>query len=144
MLASLLRPWDVVTKRGNQEINENHFKPASPSGDDLIKMLEALANPHRLQIIALLTGRRVHVSQLAREAMISRPLLYMHLKRLENAGMVTSKMELSEDGKAMNYYEITPFALHLSPESIAEAVKTLTIKKTAGTASDVNNEGDNK
>ncbi|TEB11399.1 Helix-turn-helix domain protein [Pelotomaculum sp. FP] len=107
-------------------------------------MLEALANPHRLQIIALLTGRRVHVSQLAREAMISRPLLYMHLKRLENAGMVTSKMELSEDGKAMNYYEITPFALHLSPESIAEAVKTLTIKKTAGTASDVNNEGDNK
>jgi len=143
LLESLQRPGDVITERGNKEINENKFK--LPSGDDLIKMLEALANPHRLQIIALLTDRRIHVSQLAREAMISRPLLYMHLKRLENAGLVTSKMELSEDGKAMNYYEITPFALHLSPESIAEAVKTLTIKKTGGTASDVNSEkGDNK
>ncbi len=95
-------------------------------------MLEAMANPHRLRIIALLNGRRIHVSQLAREVMISRPLLYMHLKRLENAGLVTSKMELSEDGKAMNYYEITSFVLHLSPESIAEAVNTLSIKKPDG------------
>ncbi len=101
----------------------------SPVGDELIKILEAMANPHRLRIIALLAGRRIHVSQLAREVMISRPLLYMHLKRLENAGLVTSEMELSEDGKAMNYYEITPFVLQLSPESIVEAVKTLSIKR---------------
>lgn len=108
-------------------------------------MLEAMANPHRLKIIALLTGRRIHVSQLAREVMISRPLLYMHLKRLETAGLVTSKMELSEDGKAMNYYEVTPFVLHLSPERIAEAAKTLTVKKTGSTTSDaINEKGDNK
>ncbi len=44
--------------------------------------------------------------------------------------MVTSHMELSEDGKALNYYEIVPFALTLSPENIAEAVKTLTVKST--------------
>lgn len=117
----------------------------SPSGDVLIKVLEALANPHRLKIIALLAGRRIHVSQLAREVMISRPLLIMHLKRLENAGLVTGKMELSEDGKAMNFYEVTPFAFHLSPESIAEAANTLTVKKTEGAAAEVNNEkGDNK
>ena len=103
-------------------------------------MLEALANPHRLKIIALLAGRRIHVSQLAREVMISRPLLYMHLKRLENAGLVTSKMELSQDGKAMNYYEVIPFALHLSPENIAEAANTLTFKKPDGSDSNVNNE----
>ncbi len=114
----------------------------SPAGDDLIKVLEALANPHRLRIIALLAGKRIHVSQLAREVMISRPLLYMHLKRLENAGLVTSKMELSEDGKAMNYYEVTLFAFHLSPESIAEAVKTLTIKKTGATANVKDEKGD--
>lgn len=99
----------------------------------MVQILEAMANPHRLRIIALLAGRRIHVSQLAREVMISRPLLYMHLKRLENAGLVTSKMELSEDGKAMNYYEITPFVLQLSPESIVEAVKTLSIKRPDGT-----------
>jgi DNA-binding transcriptional ArsR family regulator len=111
----------------------------------LVQMLEALANPHRLQIIALLAGRRVHVSQLAREARISRPLLYMHLKRLETAGLVTSRMELSEDGKAMNFFEVTPFALHLDPEGIKEAVKTLTIKKSGSAAPDaINNREDNK
>ncbi len=96
--------------------------------------MEALANPHRLKIIALLAGRRIHVSQLAREMVISRPLLYMHLKRLESAGLVTSKMELSEDGKAMNFYELIPFAIVLSSETIGEAVKTLTVQKSAGTA----------
>lgn len=103
-------------------------KSAIPSGDELLTVLEALANPHRLKIIALLSGRRIHVSQLAREAMISRPLLYMHLKRLENAGLVTSKIELSEDGKAMNYYEVIPFTFELNSKSITEASKTLTVK----------------
>lgn len=106
------------------------LNPGLPPGDDLIGILEALANPYRLKIIALLTNRRIHVSQLAREVKISRPLLYMHLRRLENAGLVTSKLELSEDGKAMNYYEVAPFILHLSPENIAEAANTLTIKKS--------------
>lgn len=116
----------------------------SPSGNELLTILEALANPHRLRIIALLSGKRIHVSQLAREAMISRPLLYMHLKRLENAGLVTSKMELSEDGKAMNYYEVIPFALNLDSEIITQAVKTLTIKKTGSTTlDDANEKGDN-
>lgn len=83
------------------------------------------------------------MSQLAREVMISRPLLYMHLKRLESAGLVTSKMELSEDGKAMNYYEVVPFALNLSPENISEAVNTLT-KTGSGTLDAANKEEDNK
>lgn len=99
-------------------------------------MLEALANPHRLRIIALLNGRRVHVSQLARELQISRPLLYMHLKRLESAGLVTSQMELSEDGKAMHYYAVQPFTLNLNPAGIAAAAKTLTVKKTGGATAD--------
>jgi DNA-binding transcriptional ArsR family regulator len=78
-----------------QKINDEKVsRSASPPGDQLIKILEALANPHRLKIIALLKGRRIHVSQLAREAKISRPLLYMHLKRLEAAELVSSKMEL--------------------------------------------------
>lgn len=100
----------------------------------MLKILEALANPYRLRIVALLAGRRIHVSQLARELMISRPLLYMHLKRLESAGLVTSKMELSEDGKAMNFYQLVPFSFPLSPEYIAERISTLTIKQ--GKASD--------
>lgn len=121
----------VSVKRGDLAIDDPGRKSTSVSGDDLLKVLEALANPHRLKIIALLRGRRVHVSLLAREAKISRPLLYMHLRRLEQAGLVTSNLTLSSDGKALNVYELTPFALHLDAESIAEAVKTLTAKQSA-------------
>lgn len=116
------------------------FKPTQLSGDELIKILEALSNPHRLRIIALLVGRRIHVSQLAREAQISRPLLYMHLKRLQEAGLVTSQMALSEDGKAMNFYELTPFSVHLNPESISKAAESVTFKKPGETRA--NEKGD--
>lgn len=95
------------------------------TGADLLRMIAALANPHRLRIIAVLAGGREYVSQLARELGISRPLLHMHLQRLEAAGLVTGSLELSEDGKAMKYYEAAPFVLQLTPASIAEAARTL-------------------
>lgn len=89
-------------------------------------MLAALANPHRLRIIAALeSGGRNYVSQLAREIGISRPLLHLHLQKLEDAGLVTSQLELSADGKALNYFEVGNFCFELSPAAIAEAVKSL-------------------
>jgi predicted transcriptional regulator len=30
-------------------------------------------------------------------------LLHLHLQKLEEAGLVTSQMELSDDGKALNF-----------------------------------------
>jgi predicted transcriptional regulator len=96
-------------------------------GDQLLAVLNALANPHRLRIIsALVTGGRNYVSQLAREIGISRPLLHLHLDKLEEVGLVTSQLELSNDGKALKYFDVTPFAIELSPGAIAEAAKTLT------------------
>jgi DNA-binding transcriptional ArsR family regulator len=95
-------------------------------GDRLLAMLAALANPHRLRIVAALaTGGRNYVSQLARDIGLSRPLLHLHLQKLADAGLVTSRMELSADGKALNYFEVADFALPLAPGLIAEAVKTL-------------------
>ena len=97
------------------------------SGDELLLALSALANPHRLRIVAALTsGGRNYVSRLAREIGISRPLLHLHLQKLEEAGLVTSTLELSKDGKALNYFEVTPFAIEVTPAAIAEAAKTLT------------------
>ena len=102
---------------------------ATPDGDQLLAMLAALANPHRLRVIAALTARgRIYISQLAREIGISRPLLHLHLQRLEEVGLVTSKLELSADGKALNYFEVTDFTLHLTPATIAAAADTLTPK----------------
>ena len=156
------------------------------TGDDLVVMLAALANPLRLRIIARLAGRRDYVSHLAREIgvsrnavigkanrlglsrfkkgvdrapgqtgtgknrnvaakhrtlrtlwakpqvapaeagdSISRPLLHMHLQRLEAAGLITGTLELSEDGKAMKYYEVADFDLHLTAATLAAAAETL-------------------
>jgi DNA-binding transcriptional ArsR family regulator len=86
-------------------------------------MLTAVANPLRLRVIAELAGGRVHVSELARRLGISRPLLYMHLDRLEKAGIVTGHLELSEDGKAMKYFELAPFELRLNAEVVTAALR---------------------
>ena len=99
-------------------------------GNRLLAMLAALANPHRLRIVAALaTGGRNYVSQLARDIGLSRPLLHLHLQKLADAGLVTSKLELSADGKALNYFEVADFDLALAPGLIAEAVKTLNNKE---------------
>ena len=97
------------------------------SGERLLAMLAALANAHRLRIIALLAaGGRQYVSQLAREVGISRPLLHLHLQKLEEAGLVTSKLELSSDGKALNYFEVVDFDFELTPAAIVKAARSLT------------------
>ncbi|XUM22659.1 ArsR/SmtB family transcription factor [Bradyrhizobium oligotrophicum S58] len=98
------------------------------TGDQLLDSLAALANPHRLRVLAALQRKgRTYVSQLARELGISRPLLHLHLRKLEDAGLVTSRLELSSDGKALNYFEVAPFDIALTPSSIAEAVETLSV-----------------
>ena len=89
-------------------------------------MFGALANPHRLRIIGVLNAKgREYVSQLAREIGISRPLLHLHLQKLEDAGLVSSKLELSPDGKALNYFELNRFAIEVTPATLARAAATL-------------------
>ncbi|MCD0442946.1 transcriptional regulator [Glycomyces sp. A-F 0318] len=99
----------------------------SPTGDELVALLAALASPHRMRVMAALAGGRNYVSQLARDLGISRALLQVHLKKLEAAGLVSSALEVSEDGKAMNYYEVVPFAVRLTPETLERASATLTL-----------------
>lgn len=87
-------------------------------------MLNAIAHPLRLGIIAELARGRLHVSELARRLEMSRPLLYMHLDRLEKADLVRGHLELSDDGKAMKYYELVPFELRVTPETVISALAT--------------------
>ncbi|MFG2614458.1 ArsR/SmtB family transcription factor [Streptomyces anulatus] len=107
------------------------MKTPLPSGDELVLTLATLANPHRLRVVAVLAGGRKYVSQLARDMGISRALLQVHLKKLEAAGLVSAQMEISPDGKAMKFYEVTPFAVHLTPELIAAVVPEMTGVGTA-------------
>lgn len=91
------------------------------ASEELLLRIQALAHPARLWIVAQLAdGRRAYVTQLAREAGISRPLMKMHLRKLENAGLVVSAFETAESGKSANFYEIAPFTLSINPKSIAQ------------------------
>ncbi|HXB50012.1 MAG TPA: ArsR family transcriptional regulator [Streptosporangiaceae bacterium] len=95
------------------------------SGDELLQVLGTLANPHRIRVVAALAQQRNYVSRLARDLGISRALLQVHLRKLEAAGLVSASIEVSADGKAMKFYEVAPFAVHLTPESIMTAARTL-------------------
>lgn len=106
--------------------------PRPVSGDELLGILHALANPHRLRVLAVLVEGRNYVSQLARELQISRPLLQIHLRKLEQAGLVSSVLELSDDGKSMKFYAVTPFSLNLTPSLVATAAATVTVNDNKG------------
>src|SRR5215471_6988222 len=96
------------------------------TGNELLRVLATLANPHRLRVVAALAEERNYVSQLARELGISRALLQVQLRKLEAAGLISAAIEVSGDGKAMKFYDVTPFALRLNPDTIMVAARTLT------------------
>ncbi|MGW2013742.1 ArsR/SmtB family transcription factor [Streptomyces sp. NPDC001927] len=117
----------------------------APTGDELLKILGALGNPHRLRIVAALAGGgRNYVSRLARELGIGRPLLHMHLQRLEAAGLVSGSLELADDGKAMKFFDVTPFAYALTPHVIAEAALTITEEEKQNPVKDTQDTKDTK
>lgn len=84
------------------------------SSEGLHAVLSAVGHAQRLRILVELAGDRVYVSELARRLEMSRPLLYLHTDRLEKAGLVTGNLELSDDGKALKYFELTAFELRLN------------------------------
>jgi predicted transcriptional regulator len=91
-----------------------------------------------MRIVAALGQGRTHVSQLARDLQMSRPLLYLHLQKLEGAGVVKGSLELASDGKAMKYFEVVPFQVELTPATISAAAATLT-RDTGDTAKQEDN-----
>ena len=88
---------------------------------ELALILTALSHPIRRQVVAALHDGRQYVSALARDLKISRPLLYMHLERLERAGLVSGSLELGSDGRAVKWYELRPFDVHVTAAAVAAA-----------------------
>lgn len=103
--------------------------------EQLAARLAAIASTQRLRILANLDGEPLHVSELARRVEMSRALLYMHLTKLEEAGFVTGRLELGDDGKALKFFEAVPFSLTVDLAAIVAA--------TNATATQTNNKGDN-
>lgn len=96
--------------------------------EDYINIFDALSHPVRIKIIGILAEGRQYVSELARLVNISRPLLYMHLKKLETARLVTSAMEISESGKAMKYYALEDFNLQITKELLRGLAQNIIIE----------------
>ncbi|GHD43641.1 ArsR family transcriptional regulator [Mycetocola manganoxydans] len=96
------------------------------NADQLSAKLSAIASPQRMRVLALLSGERLHVSELARRVGMSRALLYMHLTKLEEAGFVAGHLEMSPDGKALKYFELVPFTLTLDAQTLVDAVAQTT------------------
>ncbi|MEU4531949.1 winged helix-turn-helix domain-containing protein [Micromonospora ureilytica] len=98
----------------------------SPTGDELVSLLAALASPHRLRILTAVARQRTYVSELARQLQMNRPLLYMHLQKLEAAGLVTGELVTASDGSSVKYVRAVPFTVTLDLDAIALAAQNLT------------------
>ncbi|MET9295066.1 winged helix-turn-helix domain-containing protein [Streptomyces sp. NPDC003077] len=98
------------------------------TSEELLARLAAVGHAQRLRIIGELADGRVHVSELARRLGLSRPLLYMHLERLEKAGLVAGSLELSDTGKAMKFFELMPFDIHITLDTVLTALREDTLQ----------------
>ena len=95
--------------------------------EDYTKTFDALSHPMRIKIAGILAEQRKYVSELAKQMQMSRPLLYMHLKKLEEADLVTSSYEISDSGKTMKFYELRDFTVELTPELLKQLSPTVPI-----------------
>lgn len=90
----------------------------------LAEILDALGNEHSLGIMSVLAEGECYVSELAKYVGISRPLLYLHLKKLENAGLVESEIRhFEEPPYTKKFYKAKNFELILSLDRIKELNK---------------------
>ncbi|MCZ7357662.1 MAG: winged helix-turn-helix domain-containing protein [Candidatus Methanoperedens sp.] len=90
----------------------------------LSEILNALGNEVSLSIMAVLAEDECYVSELAKEVGVSRPLLYLHLKKLENAGLVESEIRhFEEPPYTKKFYKAKNFELILSLSMIKELTK---------------------
>ena len=94
-----------------------------PTIDELAKILDALGHPLRLKIVALLSERELYLNEIANKLGVNRALAKVHLKKLERAGIVVSRVELIEgEAKALRYYTLQEFEIQVSPQILRKEV----------------------
>ncbi len=93
--------------------------------EDLARLLDALGHPLRLRIVAYLWERgEAYLAEIAEALGVSRALAKVHLRKLEAAGLVESRVEV-EEGRAVarRYYRLKWMGSYtLSPSAIASLV----------------------
>ena len=90
---------------------------------ELLNTANAFGNIHRLRIINELCQGRKYVSELSRTLKLSRPLIYLHLNKLEKANILKSNLEISDDGKTRKYYELNEFEFLITADVVKNALR---------------------
>ncbi|AFK23242.1 ArsR family transcriptional regulator [Pyrococcus sp. ST04] len=75
-------------------------------GEELGKLLDVLGNETRRKILFLLTKRPYFVSELSQELGVGQKAVLEHLRLLEEAGLVESRIEKIPRGRPRKYYMI--------------------------------------
>jgi ArsR family transcriptional regulator len=89
--------------------------------EELAAKLSALGHPVRLRIIKDLADGEKYLSEIAKNVGISRALAKVHLKKLREAGLVETRVvTLEDEAKALRYYKLLHFEIHLSPSELKE------------------------
>ncbi|WP_456370811.1 ArsR/SmtB family transcription factor [Geoglobus sp.] len=84
---------------------------------ELAALCEALGNPVRLRILKKLCEREWYIYELAKELGISRQLIYLHIRKLENAGLVEGEIRFDpDDPRAKKFYRARLFRLVVDNE----------------------------
>lgn len=85
---------------------------------ELTEVLQVLANPIRLKILALLALKPRYAYELSKKLKISYPLVHLHLSVLEKAGIIES--DYVPGPRTRRVYRLKDFRLVLSPEVFRE------------------------
>ena len=89
--------------------------------EELASKLSALGHPTRLAMVKVLADGEQYLSEVAKRVGVSRALAKVHLKKLREAGIVETRVvTLKDEAKALRYYKLRPFNIHLSPETLKE------------------------
>ncbi len=96
------------------------------NNDDLTRLLDAVSEPMRMQMVFLLTEHdRLNVGEIARQFHISRPAISHHLKVLKDAGIVRSE----KSGQAV-YYWIDSQRIVTALRALADKIERSTSSET--------------
>ncbi len=86
---------------------------------ELATVCEALGNSVRLRILKKLCEREWYVYELAKELGISRQLIYLHIRKLEKAGLVEGEIRFDpSDPRAKKFYRARKFRIVVDNETL--------------------------
>src|SRR5713226_1458439 len=97
--------------------------------DELTRLLEAVSEPMRMQIVFLLSDHaQLNVGEIARQFRISRPAISHHLKVLKDAGIVRSE----KSGQEV-YYRIDRQRIVTALRALADKLERSVSSETSST-----------